>query len=946
MSDQLKIEIETSGGPVECLGITFPSEAARREHFMKLLAEKLKDPDFRAQEGFPTGSDEAIIALSDPPYYTACPNPFIDKFLAHHGKPYDPSELYKRAPFAADVSEGKYDPLYKLHPYHTKVPHRAIMRYILQYTSPGDVILDAFAGTGASAVAAQLCGNRRVVQSLGYKVDVEGSIYKEEDEDGLTVWKKFSDLGARNIIISDLSPIASFISYTYNAPVEAYQFKNAAQQILGDVEVKYGWMFRTLHNPSEAEITESITALEMGHAPDWSRGRTTGKIMSTIWSDVFICPECAGDLIFWNTAVDIENGKVNASFPCSHCSASLTKKSLQKKKQQIFDPYLGKVIEQSTQVPVRINYKVGAKRFEKLPDAVDIALINNTENLRSEEWMPQFRMMNGGETRRNDPAGITHVHHFYTGRNRIALAAFNSKCDIPILKSLVTTVAFRITKRYGLTYQAGTWGAGGGPTNGTMYIPSLVKELNMFEMIENAISKVDAKQDIKGGNFIISTQACQGLDLQKNSLDYVFIDPPFGANIMYAELNFLWEAWLGVLTEEKFETIESKSQNKKLDDYRRLMTNALRKIYDALKPGRWITVEFSNTQASVWNAIQTALQEAGFVVANVAALDKKKGSFVAITTKTAVKQDLVISAYKPGEELEETLAQKNGAESSVWEFTRAHLNHLPAPSIEAGALSFIKERDPRIIFDRMVAWFVRHGLPVPLSSQEFQIGLAQRFVTRDGMIFLSDEVAEYDKKRTRASGAPQMEMFVADERSAIDWLTDFLRKRPSTYQEVHPEFTSQLGAGWKKHEARPELSDLLEDNFLRYNGSLDMPSQIHTYLSSNFHDLRNLEKSDPRLKAKAKDRWYAPDPNKAKDLEQKRERSLLKEFASYRYLSGRKLKEFRLEVLRAGFKAAWASKDYQTIIAMAQKIPEEALQEDEKLLLWYDQALTRMEADA
>jgi len=65
-----------------------------------------------------------------------------------------------------------------------------------------------------------------------------------------------------------------------------------------------------------------------------------------------------------------------------------------------------------------------------------------------------------------------------------------------------------------------------------------------------------------------------------------------------------------------------------------------------------------------------------------------------------------------------------------------------------------------------------------------------------------------------------------------------------------------------------------------------------------------------------------------------------------RSTSSRKLKEFRLEVLRAGFRAAWSAKDYQAIIAIAQKIPEEALQEDEKLLLWYDQALTRTEAGA
>jgi hypothetical protein len=175
-------------------------------------------------------------------------------------------------------------------------------------------------------------------------------------------------------------------------------------------------------------------------------------------------------------------------------------------------------------------------------------------------------------------------------------------------------------------------------------------------------------------------------------------------------------------------------------------------------------------------------------------------------------------------------------------------------------------------------------------------------------------------------------------------LADFLKTRPSTYQEIHPEFTVQLGAGWKKHEAKPELSALLENNFLKYDGTGEVPSQIHPYLSSNYREFRGLEKSDPALRAKAQDRWFVPDPNKAQDLEKKREKALLKEFDGYVAATGRKLKEFRLEVLRAGFKTAWASRDYQTIIKVAQKIPEEALQEDEKLLLWYDQALTRADA--
>lgn len=97
-------------------------------------------------EGFPIGSDEDIIALSDAPYYTACPNPFIEEFIKEHGTPYDEeTDDYHREPFTSDISEGKHDPFYMAHGYHTKVPFKAIMRYILNYTDPNDVVLDGFA---------------------------------------------------------------------------------------------------------------------------------------------------------------------------------------------------------------------------------------------------------------------------------------------------------------------------------------------------------------------------------------------------------------------------------------------------------------------------------------------------------------------------------------------------------------------------------------------------------------------------------------------------------------------------------------------------------------------------------------------------------------------------------------------------------------------------------
>jgi hypothetical protein len=409
---------------------------------------------------------------------------------------------------------------------------------------------------------------------------------------------------------------------------------------------------------------------------------------------------------------------------------------------------------------------------------------------------------------------------------------------------------------------------------------------------------------------------------------------------MYSELNFLWESWLKVLTDNKPEAIENEAQKKRAIEYRHLMTACFKEAYRVIKPGRWLTVEFSNTRASVWNSIQTALNDAGFIVANISALDKKHGGIKSMTYATAVKQDLVISAYKPNGGFEERFTQKAETEEGVWEFVRTHLGYLPVVKIADNALQPIPERDPRILFDQMVAYYVRKGYMVPLSSREFQAGLSQRFAERDNMYFLPDQVVAYDKKRLSGISLAQGSLFVHDEASAIDWLRKLLRDKPQTFQEIHPQFLKEIG-GWSKNEKALELSTLLEQNFLRFDGRGEVPSQIHSYLSTNWPELRNRPKDDPALVMKARDRWYVPDPNKAGDLEKMREKSLLKEFENYRQ-SAKKLKVFRIEAVRSGFTRAWQERDYATIIAVAGKIPDDVLNEDPKLIMWYDQAVTRM----
>jgi len=917
-------------GPVECLGMTFESEDARHSYFLGRLKEKL--PELRKRHDFPLGpdggpaADEDILRLSDPPYYTACPNPFLEEFVKRYGRPYDPNEHYHREPFAVDVSEGKTDPLYKAHGYHTKVPHLAIVPSILHYTKPGDIVLDGFCGSGMTGVAAQWCGTA----PLDYRKKLEERW--EAEGRGKPQW------GARRAILGDLSPAATLIAANYNIPFDVEAFAEAARRLLDEVEEEIGWMYETLHTD----------------------GKTKGRINYTVWSEVFTCPECADEVVFVEQALDPDTKRVRDEFPCPTCGASLSKRILQKLYVSKYDTAIGQAVKSPKRVPVLINYNVGKRKHEKKPDEHDLEILRRIEAMVPPQEMPTDRMMHApdevdcwGDKWRAGTASFSHVHRLFLPRAGQALAAIWRRASLyrdARLRNVILCFAEQASTGMSLLnrYQPIQHGRPGGSQvnrqlTGVYYVASQIAECSPRYSLGGRmlrLPKAFSPMPTLRNGATVTTVDCARLPVQDASVDYVFTDPPFGDNLAYAELNFVAEAFIHVFTNTSPEAIVSEAQQKGLLKYQHLMQRCFADYLRVLKPGRWITVVFHNAKNAVWNAIQEAMLAAGLVVADVRTLDKKQGSFNQAVAGGAVRQDLVISAYKPNQGLEQRFALEAGTEEGLWYFVRTHLQQLPVFVSKDGQAEAIAERQEFLLYDRMVAFHVQRGVTVPLSAAEFYAGLEQRFSVRDGMYFLPEQVAEYDRKRMTVKDVLQLDLFVRDEESAIQWLKQQLSKKPQTFQELHPQFMKELG-GWQKHEKPLELLDLLQDNFLRYDGKGGVPSQIHSYLSSNSKELRNLPKSDERLRVKAKDRWYVPDPGKAEDLEKLRERALLREFEEYRTSSQKKLKVFRLEAVRAGFKKAWQERDYATIISVAQKIPDNVLQEDPKLLMWYDQAMTR-----
>lgn len=866
-----------------CLGKEFNSDEERREYYRKELRTKL--PELKKIEGFPIGEDEDIINLSDPPYYTACPNPWLNEIIFNweEQKKINNSrsnEFIIVEPYAGDVSEGKNNSIYKAHSYHTKVPHPAVMRYLLHYTQPGDIVFDGFSGTGMTGVASLLCGRPDPEFKKNVETDFKNDIILNKP-----LW------GIRHCLLGDLSPAANFIAYNYNFKSEGANIIDAVNNATQKVDLNFGWMYETLHNNSNV-----------------------GRINYSVISEVFRCSNCANEFTYFGSGYDYQKNLHYDEFSCTKCNAIHTKSSIQKATETYYDTFLGKTISRLKQKVVLINYSFGGKRFEKLPDEKDFEIIKRIEETNLSSWSPLFAMMGIGEKwgdtyRKGVHTGITHIHQFFTKRNLIYISEFISQISQSQYYLNILFLITGIIPRASLMHKFKK-GQTTGTTSGTLYIPSLIYEFNVKKMLDerSRYTRSIYREIFDSVNAITNQSASSFSNLNDNSIDYIFTDPPFGANLMYSELNFIWEVWLKVLTENKSEAIESKSQGKSTLNYQNLMTDCFKEYFRVLKPGKWMTVEFSNTSAAVWNGIQTALHKAGFVIANVAALDKQQGSFKAVTTATAVKQDLVISCYKPTSSFESRFKQHNG-EVGVWDFVSEHLHHLPTHVKKNNSTTAIVERSPKIIYDRLITFYLMRDFHVPIDAKDFQDGLKQRFVERDGMYFTAEQVIEYDEKKAKSPKFVQLSFLVASENEGVEWLRNELR-HPQTAADLHPKWLQAIAAV-RKNDIMPELKDLLELNFIKDNNG----------------------------------KWHVPDLNEAKVREALRSKVLLKEFTGYvtaiNQPKAKKLKEVRVEALRAGFKNCWEQKDFKTIVTLGDKIPQNILLEDEQLLMYYDIAKDR-----
>ena len=580
--------------------------------------------------------------------------------------------------YASPLPSTRGGPFFSAFSYPTKISPESIAVYIACHTSPGDTVLDVFAGSGTTGVAALLCARPtdemlRISSSLGVSPE----------------W------GARKAVLVELGVLGAFVSKTLCDHPDSKEFLRSATQLLDEVEGELGGLYAATDPHGQ-----------------------TGSIRHIIWSDILRCRRCRHEQAFWDCAVALNPAQIKDSFQCSNCGHAEMLGEAERVYETYRDSILGCVAERRKRVPARIHGETNGKVWQRLGTADDLSSAAHAEGMSVPECAPVAPIPWGDLYRSGYHRGLSHAHHFYTRRNFIVFSALWDRISrMPAslqdsLKFLLLsynathgTIMTRVVAKSGQPDLVLT-----GAQSGVLYVSSLPVEKNIFLGLRrkaNVIARAFSAVPHPGSNVRVINGSSTKLDLASDSIDYLFTDPPFGNYIPYAELNFLNEVWLGSQTDARQEVIISPSQGKTAADYGNLMRLVFNEANRVLKSDGKATVVFHSAKAEVWQSLQQAYSAAGFTVRYASILDKLQGSFKQVTSPDSVKGDPLLLLEKSSIGGAGPLPVHLGDPIAV-----EILNLVRSAHTEA-------ERAPERLFSRYVASRLERGLPVQGDASDF-----------------------------------------------------------------------------------------------------------------------------------------------------------------------------------------------------------------------------------
>jgi hypothetical protein len=375
---------------------------------------------------------------------------------------------------------------------------------------------------------------------------------------------------------------------------------------------------------SDVYRCEGFVTIEEPTGKISTRGKNAGK---PIMSKKRVARGCGNDFLLWYAAINEVTGEVAEQFNCPHCRQVWKKLDL---KRQRIAPI------KACYECVRLNEK---RRFTRQITCLDAARIEAIAGKPIPYWFPDAELNTSWPQYRRDALSakkIYCVNQFYTHRNLWALSRIRNEIQQspaelkPALLFALTGIAITASRM-----NTHHFGGQARPRVGTLYVPSFAEEANVLRLFQGkqvshprlfSILSLFARSSQR----VILQSSATLLDLPSNTVDYIYTDPPFGSNIYYSDLNILWEAWLGTYTDRNFEAVihrKNDGGDKRIQHYEDLMATAFVRMHEALKPGRYATVVFNNSDGAVFEVIRRSVHQAGFTIENMLFLDKVHRTF-------------------------------------------------------------------------------------------------------------------------------------------------------------------------------------------------------------------------------------------------------------------------------------------------------------------------------
>ena len=232
---------------------------------------------------------------------------------------------------------------------------------------------------------------------------------------------------------------------------------------------------------------------------------------------------------------------------------------------------------------------------------------------------PRVRFPAGIKTAELFARGIRRVDQMFTARNLVAMARIREAIDgMPRQAHPGLRVTWHAAL-IGTSLKAQHLQGGGGYLPAMYYVPPVRKERNVgvtLHRIAGRLSRAVRSYPRAGAPSPVHAAVGDARDLSAiagQTVDYVFLDPPYDEKIQYAELNFLWEAWLGADDDwREDDLVVNQARGQGLPSWQASMRRVIAECARVLKPGGWLSLTYVPGARASAEALWTAFEAVGF----------------------------------------------------------------------------------------------------------------------------------------------------------------------------------------------------------------------------------------------------------------------------------------------------------------------------------------------